>query len=39
MKPFGESVQKQPFAGVLQNKCSKKFGNNHSKTSLFESPF
>ena len=32
-------MQKQPFANVLQNRCSKKFRNIHRKTLVLESPF
>ena len=30
---------KQPFADVLQNRCSQKFGNIHRKTTVLESLF
>ena len=30
---------KQPFAGVFQNRCSKKFHNIHRKTPVSESLF
>ena len=34
-----KSVQKQPFADVLQNRCSWKFCKIHSKTPMLESLF
>ena len=34
-----KNSQKQPFTSVLQNKCSKKFGNIRKKTPVLECHF
>ena len=36
---FLKSLQKQPYADVFQNRCSKKFPNIHRKASVSESLF
>ena len=36
---FNRLSQKQPFADVLQNRCSKKFRNIHRETTVLESLF
>ena len=36
--PYGET-QEQPFAAVLQNRCSETFRNIHKKNPVLESLF
>ena len=37
MPCYIKGVQKQPFADILQNRCSSKFCKNRRKTPLLES--